>query len=365
MRPLVSAKPLIDALLRLQVHLDGMMKLRHFASRGDNSEYASAERRLPLETLIYDRDRDILDAQVAELVAKRTGACVPCHNFKADRAEMGCALHVAATNLPPCMLRPVRFTTRTCAAAACMRASSTGPCRASARKVDRAGLFGVTCDHGILLIGVMMNGPEHWRYASMCFSMLFSSNVVPRCAYYDINCSYADHCRRFIAAHNQVHAGVWSQSVVEAAEAMAMPLPVFHKNMHNAGCRARHALINSSFAPDLQPDGEPAETYWSELGPAKALRFMTLDSHTITVESTVAHINQKHDERTGEWLRRRARKLQRLQGSIADAIADAQRHLPREPEVCASELSLCAARCAQPSRIMLRLVGHVHTNLPC
>ena len=69
----------------MQVHLDGCMKLTHFASAGRRENALELDDALPLSVFLTDRERDREDAQIAAELSVSANDCKSCNNFKANK----------------------------------------------------------------------------------------------------------------------------------------------------------------------------------------------------------------------------------------------------------------------------------------
>jgi hypothetical protein len=54
-----------------------------------------------------------------------------------------------------------------------------------ARQYVRTGLFGLVCDHMILLSDVLMTKGENWRYATMLLLLMLTNKSIPLGLFYD------------------------------------------------------------------------------------------------------------------------------------------------------------------------------------
>lgn len=171
-------------------------------------------------------------------------------------------------------------------------------------KVDRTGIFAVFCDHGICLLAVMMTAGENWRYATMLQRRLLEGNIVLATLFYDINCRYGPHFMRWLERQHDL-----DPVVLAAARKMQTPLPPFHVSMHSKECQRQCSLLLGDFSAWLQPLGEAAERFWSELGRAARTKYMTLHNHKLTLECTIAHINEARRDGCAATLEQRVRTL--------------------------------------------------------
>jgi Kyakuja-Dileera-Zisupton transposase len=77
-----------------------------------------------------------------------------------------------------------------------------------ARQCAHTGLFGLVCDHMILLSGVLMTKGENWRYATMLLLLMLTNKSIPLGLFYDVNCKFGDYFRRWLASQNKLAPAV-------------------------------------------------------------------------------------------------------------------------------------------------------------
>lgn len=194
------------------------------------------------------------------------------------------------------------------------------------RKTDLNGMFGIVCDHGIVHTIIMMDGGENWRYATASLLHIMRSNTLPAAFFYDINCRYSPHFQQYLQSQQSL-----PPAMATAAAGIHMPLPPFHAGMHNAQCRQLNSLSNRRFPAWCNPQGEPCEQKWAQIGPCKRLKYMSKPNQKLLIQATMHYLNRRQDEKLGRDLDARVRKLAFNKTALQHQIAIVE---DSAPEVC-------------------------------
>jgi hypothetical protein len=154
----------------------------------------------------------------------------------------------------------------------------------TSEKYDFTGIFGIFCRHGMLICALNMVTGEKWSYATYLLYLLMLNNVVPSVLWYDINCRYKSHFKKWLPNSDL------PEDIKQLAGAMRFPLPVFHHYMHNAPCQASNSF--RSMEEVGCGAGEPPEAAWSHLGPyGYLLQYMSRPARQAALEKIAANWN--------------------------------------------------------------------------
>lgn len=165
--------------------------------------------------------------------------------------------------------------------------------RTSAR-YDRTGVAGIFCRHGMVLAMINMFTGEQWSYSTFLMKALLEEGVLPLFWWYDINCRYKPHVRKWAetASNNGTLEGCLAEWVQKGIQ---FPLPVWHHYMHNAACQS---LNSSRQMPGAGCGvGEPPEAAWSSF---RKLGFITqyssLPVRALALERAMLLFNKQKQE---------------------------------------------------------------------
>jgi Kyakuja-Dileera-Zisupton transposase len=197
-----------------------------------------------------------------------------------------------------------------------------------ARQYARTGLFGLVCDHMILLSAALMTKGENWWYATMLLLLMLTNKSIPLGLFYDVNCKFGGYFRRWLASQSKL-----APAVQQAAQQMYTPLPPFHAYMHSPVCRQEHSLANARFPLWLKPWGETPEQFWKQLELPARVKYMRAPHMKMFVESLIAAANDDHDRRLGDSIAKRIKSLKQMITSLKAEIREFKSALPRQIQV--------------------------------
>lgn len=104
-------------------------------------------------------------------------------------------------------------------------------------KHDITGVGGLFCRHGFLLLLLNMYTGERWSYATyMLYMLLAVYGVQVSHFWYDINCRYGAHFKRWCNGQHDLPA-----AVLAAMAAINFPVPPFHLSAHKVSCQLLHS----------------------------------------------------------------------------------------------------------------------------
>jgi hypothetical protein len=127
----------------------------------------------------------------------------------------------------------------------------------------------------------MFHAGERWGYADMLLeNVLKDKNCLVLNFWYDINCRYKAHARKWAEARKE-QLGIAASSWV--SNFMSFPLGAFHGPMHNAVCQSRNSLTKVKHAGLGM--GEPPEYAWAQMRKSgHILQYMSLGSRALHLE---------------------------------------------------------------------------------